>query len=269
MEANLKRQFYLLSSVVIGLMLFTASCATSQPTQAVVVNTTAASTQSSPTVVVTTPGVVNLPAVSNQSSSAQATQPPAGASTQSASSSGDVLTCVLVQGKSTAQYKVREQLAKFNFPTDAIGKTQDVSGTIAFKQDGSVDQSVSKFVVGLASLQTDQSMRDNYVRRSILQTDQYPQAVFVPTQADGFPNPLPQSGTVAFKLTGNLTIRDVTKPVTLDVNGTVQNNSFTGTATTSFKFEDFNLSQPQVPVVLSVVDNINLELDITMQRSQN
>ena len=246
----MKRQYYLLSSLVIGLMLFTASCATTQ------------STQSSPTV------EVNLPAVSNQSSG-QATQPPASASTQPASSAANTLTCILVQGKSTAQYKVREQLARVNFPTDAVGKTQDLSGTISFKEDGSIDQSISKFVVGLASLQTDESMRDNFVRRNILHTDQYPQAVFVPTQEDGFPNPLPQSGSVAFKLTGNLTIQDVTKPITLDVNGTVQTDSFTGVATTSFKFEDFNLSQPRVPVVLSVVDNIDLELDITMQRSQN
>ncbi len=252
----MKKQFYLFSLITIGFLLFIAGCASSQ-------NTPAAATQAAPTV------VTNLPVVSNQPTTSQATQLPATGTTPVASTSGDMLVCTLVQGKSVAQYKVREQLAKFNFPTDAIGKTQDVSGTIAFKQDGSVDQSISKFVVGLSSLQTDTSMRDNYVRRNILQTEQYPQAVFLPTQTSGFPNPLPQSGPVAFKLTGNLTIKDVTKPVTLDVNGTVQKNSFTGTATTSFKFEDFNLPQPQVPVVLSVVDNINLELDITMQRAQN
>ena len=262
MEAILKKQVFLFSSIII-LVLLTAGCASSTATPIVTHDPPVAA--SSPT-----PAPVDNPsATSTQAAPTAAAQLPATGTTPAASSSGDLLICTIVEGKSAAQYKVREQLARLSFPTDAIGKTQDVSGTIAFKPDGSIDQSVSKFVVGLASLQTDSNMRDNYVRRSILQTDKYPQAVFVPTQATGFPLPLPQSGSVTFKLTGNLTIKDVTKPVTLDVTGTVQDNSFTGTATTSFKFEDFSLPQPQVPVVLSVVDNINLELDITMQRSQN
>lgn len=245
----MRRYILNISVLAIAVLLVLSACAASQTTL-------------SPTVPAATATVNTLPAQDSPAATSSGTAANAGAS-------GDALTCVLVPASSVAQYKVREQLARLNFPTDAIGKTQDLTGTIAFKSDGSIDQTASKFVVGLASLQTDESMRDNYVRRNILQTDQYPQAVFVPTQAVGFPLPLPQSGKVAFKLTGNLTIKDVTKPVTFDVTGTIQNNSFTGVATTSFKFEDFNLPQPQVPVVLSVVDNINLELDITMQRAQN
>jgi hypothetical protein len=58
----------------------------------------------------------------------------------------------------------------------------------------------------------------------------------------------------------------VTKPVTWNVTGSVQNGQATGVATTTFTFEDFNLPQPRVPVVLSVVDSITLEVDLTCQR---
>jgi polyisoprenoid-binding protein YceI len=262
LEIEMKRQVILFYSILVFVLLSTG-CVSSQATSIAAHDSPVPPSSSSPVPV--NPSTTG----STQAAPTTLAQLPATGTTPGSSSSGDILVCILVQGKSAAQYKVREQLARLSFPTDAIGKTQDVTGTIAFKQDGSIDQSVSKFVVGLTALQTDSNMRDNYVRRNILQTDQYPQAVFVPTQATGFPLPLPQSGTVAFKLTGNLTIKDVTKPVTLDVTGTVQNNSFTGTASTSFKFEDFNLNQPQVSVVLSVVDNINLELDVTMQRAQN
>jgi polyisoprenoid-binding protein YceI len=262
LEVAMKKHLILFYSVIL-LVLLTTGCVSSQASPVAVQDTPVPPASSSPVPVNT------VTAGSTQAAPTTLAQLPATGTTPSSSSSGDLLVCTLVQGKSVAQYKVREQLARLSFPSDAVGKTQDVTGTIAFKQDGSIDQSVSKFVVGLTALQTDSNMRDNYVRRNILQTDQYPQAVFIPTEATGFPLPLPQSGSVAFKLTGNLTIKDVTKPVTLDVTGTVQNNSFTGTASTSFKFEDFNLPQPQVPVVLSVVDNINLELDITMQRAQN
>jgi len=102
----------------------------------------------------------------------------------------------------------------------------------------------------------------------VLNTDQYPSAVFVPSEVSGLPSPLPQSGDVSFKLTGNLTIKDVTKPVTWDVKGSVSNGKATGTATTTFKFEDFNLTQPKVPVVLSIEDHITLEADVTLQPAQ-
>jgi polyisoprenoid-binding protein YceI len=160
---------------------------------------------------------------------------------------------------------VREQLARLDLPGDAIGKTNAVSGSITVNPDGTIDSANSKVVVDVTTLQTDSSMRDNYVRRNILQTDQYPQIVFVPTEVSGLPAALPQSGNVSFKVTGNLTIRDVTKPVTWDVIGSINNGEATGTATTSFTFEDFNLSQPKVPVVLSVVDKITLNVTVAFQ----
>ena len=42
----------------------------------------------------------------------------------------------------------------------------------------------------------------------------------------------------------------------------------TGTATTSFTFEDYNIPQPHVSVVLSIVDKITLELDFHFVKAQ-
>ena len=175
----------------------------------------------------------------------------------------------LVADKTTASYKVREQLAKRDLPSDAIGTTQAVSGAIALAADGSIDAKNSLITVDATTLKTDSSMRDGFVGRAVLETGQYKNVTFAPTQISGLPSPLPTSGQVSFKLTGDLTIRNVTKPVTWDVTGTINGDTATGTATTSFKFEDFSLNQPQVPVVLSIVDNITLQLDLTLQRSSN
>ncbi len=188
---------------------------------------------------------------------------PTPADTSAASSGG--VKYVLVPGKSEASYTVREQLARLNLPTDAVGKTTAVSGQLVLNADGTIDTANSKFTVDASSLATDSGMRDGYVKRNILQTDKFPEIVFVPTAISGLPSPLPQSGDVKYSLTGNLTIRDVTKPVTWDVVGTLTNGVGSGTATTQFTFEDFNLSQPSVPVVLSVVDKINLALKLDIQ----
>jgi polyisoprenoid-binding protein YceI len=180
-------------------------------------------------------------------------------------SSGSGTKYVLDATSSSASYSVQEQLARLNLPTMAVGKTSSISGQIVINPDGSIDSTNSKFTVDVSSLQTDSSMRDNYVARNILQSNQYPQAVFIPTQAKGLPAAIPQSGNLTFQLVGNLTIRNVTKPVTWDVTGSITNGAASGTATTSFTFEDFNLSQPAVPVVLSVVDKITLTVTIGLK----
>jgi polyisoprenoid-binding protein YceI len=193
---------------------------------------------------------------------------PAATSTGATNSSqSGAITYTVVADKSEARYRVREQLAQRDLPSDAIGKTSQISGSVTVLTDGSIDASSSKITVDITNLTSDASMRDNFLRRSILNTSTYPNVVFVPTQIEGLPSPLPQSGQVTFKLTGNLTIKDVTKPVTWDVTGAINDDTATGTAKTTFKFEDFNLQQPKVPVVLSVEDNITLELDITLQRA--
>jgi polyisoprenoid-binding protein YceI len=174
---------------------------------------------------------------------------------------------VLVPSKSEASYTVREQLARLKFPSDAIGTTNSITGSITILPDGSIDSAQSKFTVDVSTLKTDQEMRDNFVRRAVLHTDQYPTAVFVPTKVTGLPTSLPQNGDLAFKVTGDLTIQNVTKPVTWDVTGTIKNGEASGKATTSFTFEDFSITPPHISIVLSIVDKINLSVSGDLQPS--
>jgi polyisoprenoid-binding protein YceI len=240
---------------ILSIIILSVTAACSSPSAAVQNASSTASMQA-------TAAPTNPPSATNTPSAAS---PATTAPTAAPDSSSGALKFVLQPDKSTASYSVREQLARRNLPSDAVGTTSSITGTLTIQPDGSLAASGSKFAVDLATLQTDEGMRDNFVRRNILQTDQYPQAVFEPTQVSGLSSPLPQSGNVSFQLTGNMAIHGTTKPVTWDVTGQVQGGVFSGKATTSFTFEDFGLNQPQVPVVLSLVDKINLEIDFTMQ----
>ncbi len=160
-----------------------------------------------------------------------------------------------------ARFTVREQLADRTLPSDAIGTTKAVTGKITVKPDGSFVPDQSQISVDLTTLKTDRPQRDNFIKRNTLQVSEYPTATFVPTEAKGLPSPIPESGPLKFQLTGNMTVHGVTKPVTWDVTSTVNGKDIKGQATTSFKFEDFGMSPPRVAIVLSVVDNIRLDLD--------
>ena len=164
-----------------------------------------------------------------------------------------------------ARYRVREQLVGMDLPNDAVGRTAQVSGALIIGSDAKIRDG-SSFTVDLGSLRSDQDRRDNYVRRNTLQTDSFPKAVFVPTAFQGLPATLPASGDMTFQLTGDLTIHGVTKPATWQVKATrAASGAISGTATTNFKFAEFNMSMPRVARVLSVDDKITLEYDFTLE----
>lgn len=201
-----------------------------------------------------------------------ATSAPAGsAPTQPASAPpavslpADTVIAFLATDKSQARYRLREQLAGVNFPSDAIGTTKSLTGTVYGKMDGTIFPE-SKFRVDLRTLQSDDDRRDNFVRQSVLNTRNFPFAEFVPKQVKGLAVPLPTSGDVKFQLIGDLTIRGVTKSVTWEVEGKVNGGEGTGIAKTNFNFAYFNLTQPRVPLVLSIQDDIKLEVEGIIRR---
>ena len=165
-----------------------------------------------------------------------------------------------------ARYRIREQLVGVDFPNDAVGETNNVSGVISADAKGNVIPAESKFIVDVSNLKSDKDRRDGFVKRRVLETDQYPTVTMVPTKLTGFKLPLPTSGSKTFEIIGDLTVRGVTHPTTWKVNAQFQPNGFTGKAATSFTFKDFAIDQPRVPVVLSVADTIKLELDFTMTK---
>jgi polyisoprenoid-binding protein YceI len=220
-----------------------------------------------------TPNVENQVPSTGATSTATAAQPPAVTaatppSTVGSSPSASGVKYVLVPEKSEASYAVREQLAGRDFPNDAVGRTNAIEGSITLNPDGTVNPA-SRFTVDLSTLVSDSPMRDNYIRRNTLKTDQNPLAVFVPTQISGLAGGIPQEGPVTFQVLGDLTINNVTKPVTWDVTGTISAEEAAGTATTNFTFGDFNLSQPRVRSVLNIVDKITLNVSVTLQRAGN
>jgi polyisoprenoid-binding protein YceI len=173
----------------------------------------------------------------------------------------------IVAEGSEVRYRVREQLAGFNFPNDAVGTTSAVQGAIAFDAHGRIVTGESRFTVDLRTLKSNEARRDGYLQRNTLETDTYPTVTFIATEARRLPFPLPASGSVPFELVGDLTVKDATRRVTWKATATFDGPKVSVRARTAFHFGDFGLRQPRVTVVLSVEDDIKLEADLTFQRS--
>jgi polyisoprenoid-binding protein YceI len=173
----------------------------------------------------------------------------------------------IVAESSEVRYRVREQLAGFNFPNDAVGVTRAIEGAITFDPQGRVVTGESRFTVDLRTLKSNETRRDGYLRRNTLETDTYPTVTFIATEARRLPFPLPASGSVPFELVGDLTVKDATRRVTWKATATFDGTKVSVRARTAFHFGDFGLRQPRVTVVLSVEDDIKLEADLSLQRN--
>ena len=186
----------------------------------------------------------------------------------SAESAQGALRFVLAPTGNAARYRVRERLVGQDLPNDAIGETKALTGAIAFGSDGKVIAQSSKFAVDAGTFVSDKDRRDGFVRGRLLDARQYPSIVLVPTSVRGFVLPLPGSGTRPFEMTGDLTVRGVTRQTAWKGSAQFQDGRVTGSAATAFTFDDIKMDQPRVPVVLSVADTIRLEIDFNLVRQQ-
>jgi polyisoprenoid-binding protein YceI len=170
-----------------------------------------------------------------------------------------------VQAGSKAEYRVREQLARLNFPNDAVGTTESITGVIVMRPDGSFAPD-SRLTIDLRTLRTDEPKRDGFVRENTLETNRYPRAEFVPQRQKGMPVPLPASGTANFQLIGDMTLHGVTTEQVWDVAASFAGDTVTAKATARFNFAKYKITVPRIFGLLSVDDDIRLELNARMLR---
>ena len=165
---------------------------------------------------------------------------------------------------STATYRVREQLARLNLPNDAVGVTA-ASGALLIRPDGSFAPG-SSLTADLRTLKSDESRRDAWLRENTLHTDRFPTATFVPKRQQGLRLPLPESGSIKFQLIGDMTLHGVTSELTWNVTAALAPGVATGQATTRFQFARFAIPVPKLLGLISVEDDIRLEIDFKAKR---
>lgn len=174
-----------------------------------------------------------------------------------------------VQTGSKAVVRVREQLAGFSAPNDAVLEVTDVKGSFGVRADGTFTPD-SKISVGLEALRSDSNTRDSFIKGTTLAVRRFPTADFAPARTVGLPSPLPATGEWTFQVLGKMTIAGVERDVSWDVSARRDATGVTASAKNvpPWKFSDFGLQVPRVASVLSIVDEIRLELELVARESR-
>jgi polyisoprenoid-binding protein YceI len=162
---------------------------------------------------------------------------------------------------SSAQFTVRHMMI-----TNVRGGFQKVTGTVVYDPQNPAASSVNA-EIDAASINTNEAQRDAHLRSAdFLHAEKFPTITFRSTGIES-------AGEGEIKLTGDLTIHGVTKPVVLKVEGPSPEgkdpwgNTRTGaTATTKIKRSDFGLTWNTALETggFLVGDELKIELDLSL-----
>ena len=181
-------------------------------------------------------------------------------------------TFVVISAESKASYLADEEffggaLDKLGIAAglaDVIGSTQEIEGQIQLNLDDlSAPLGENNFTVKMNTLTTDQNRRDTWIREDGPRFNDFPIASFNATAIEGAPGTYNDGDEVNFKLSGDLTVREVTKPATFDVSAKLVGDTLTGTATTRLLMSDFGIEPPSFANTLTVADEFGIEVQIT------
>ena len=145
------------------------------------------------------------------------TQAPAATLAGSSASPSDT-SAVLYRidaAQSEVRYEVGETLFNQNnrFQT-AVGRTQGVAGDVRVDFAQPSNSQIGAIVIDVSQFTSDESRRDNYIRRSGLESSRYPRATFQPTSIDGLPQSVSIGDQITFTISGDLTVKETTRPAT-------------------------------------------------------
>lgn len=214
-----------------------------------------------PTTELTTPP---LAADTTTSTEAPGSAPPTSATepTETTATPSTELTFVIGEG-SQARFELDEELR--GSPKHVVGTTPEVVGQVRFDPSDPTGAQLSDIVINARTFQTDSSNRDRAIRSAVVLdsgSDEFELITFTPTAVDGLPASLAVGDSLSFTITGDLTIKGVTQPVTFDVEATwTDEDTLEGTAETVVDRTDFGIGIPNVPSVANVTEEVLIALD--------
>lgn len=173
-------------------------------------------------------------------------------------------TFEIVQAESQARFLIDEVLQ--GAPVKVVGATDQVAGQIAIDVSNPQNSVVGPIQINARTLTTDNDFRNRAIKNAILNTNEFEFVTFTPQTLSGLPATAAVGTPFTFQVTGELTIKDVTRPATFEVTVTpISETQIEGLATTTILYRDYELNIPDSPAVDTVADEVVLELDFVAQ----
>jgi len=199
---------------------------------------------------------------------------PSGAAPSLATSSGSATDAAAIPGtwtigaESVVGYRVRERLANLSADSDAVGRTDKITGSVTITASGAaLTVTAADFRVDMTTITSDRSMRDNRLRTDGIQTDSFPTSTFTLTEPVTVPAEATSGAQVDVTLHGDLTLHGVTKTVDIPAKAQLSGGLIQIAGSLAFPFSDFGINPPNVGGFVTVEDNGTLEFLVNLTKS--
>jgi polyisoprenoid-binding protein YceI len=174
----------------------------------------------------------------------------------------------IVPGESQLQYEVGEVfINQDNLFNVAVGITTQITGEIAGDRENPQDISFSTFTADISQFTSDSNRRDNALRNRFLESASFPEVFFNISQVDGLPETYQEGEVVSLQISGDLTVRDVTKPVTFDVVVMLEADTLSGEATTIILMSDYGFGPISIAGILNTEDEVKVTFSFVARPS--
>src|ERR1700722_9528412 len=171
-----------------------------------------------------------------------------------------------VAAKLVAGYRVHERLAFLSAPSDAVGRTSQITGSATITGSGTaLTVTTASFTVNVESLTSDQSMRDSHLQTLGLESSQFPHATFVLASPVTLPANATSGTEMQVSLHGALTIHGVTKTVTIAAKARLTGSDIEVAGAFPFPWGEFNMQAPNVGGFVTVDGTATMEFDLFLK----
>ena len=163
----------------------------------------------------------------------------------------DGVTFTVGEG-SKVTFSVREELASVPLPFDAKISTTAITGEIHLDGRDSVIE------IDLQSLSSDNSFRDRYIRSRMF--GEHPTGVVTVKGMSDLPSGFTDGETVTTDIESELLIREVTAPLTFEVEARDEGSEISITGRTTFTWDDLQMTKPSARSVVSLDDEVKVDV---------
>lgn len=165
----------------------------------------------------------------------------------------------IIPGESEVTYEVGEvflnQDNRFNI---AVGITPEVNGEVFIDRNNPQNSSIGPISVDISQFKSDSSRRDSAIRDRWLESAKFPTAIFTPQEIVGLPESYQEGDPIEFQVNGDLTIREVTLPVTFDISFIGEGDTITGEANAVILMSEFGVGPISIGGILNTEDEVKI-----------
>lgn len=207
------------------------------------------------------PTATQAPAEPTPAPVAEATEAPAAeAPAAKAEAASESITFAVDPTQSEARFVIDEEL--LGSPKTVIGVNSTVSGEVTVNPGEPDSVAIGPITIGANDFVTDSDRRNSAIQRFILQSSSYSTITFTPTAIDGLPASVAVGDSLSLQVTGDLTIREITRSETFAIEVQVVSESELHiSGETQVLRENYELTIPSVPSVANVTNEVQLQFD--------